>query len=107
MTKYETAERMQQKWEGGGQGRDRGGEGAGGRGVGRNFRAAGRRIRWRVPELTPNTPGPAASGGFVKARRFPEHIQIVRRYSGSRNDMLHSILISFIFRYSESGIEKL
>ena len=29
MTKYETAEQMQQKWEGGGQGRGRGGEGAG------------------------------------------------------------------------------
>ena len=26
-----------------------------------NFRTAGRRIGWRVPELTPNTPGPAAS----------------------------------------------
>ena len=25
------------------------------------FRTAERRIRWRVPELTPNTPGPAAS----------------------------------------------
>ena len=24
-----------------------------------------RRIRWRVPELTPNTPGPEASAGYV------------------------------------------
>ena len=29
-----------------------------------NFRTAGRRIRWRVPELTPNTPGPAASADY-------------------------------------------
>ena len=30
-----------------------------------NFRAAGRRIWWRVPELTPNTPGPAASADCI------------------------------------------
>ena len=44
-----------QKWEGGGQG--------GG--------AAGRRIRWRVPELTPNTPGPAASADSPRTVTVP------------------------------------
>ena len=61
-----------------GQGRGRGeGRGGGGReqrqpkqGDGRRPKSrkrrgwwgeAGRRIRWRVPEITPNTPGPAAS----------------------------------------------
>ena len=60
------------------QGAGLGGQGSGGgRGGGReksqkqqekggemkpNFRTAGReRTRWRVPELNPNTPGPAAS----------------------------------------------
>ena len=80
MTERERAERMQileQGWRAG-PGSGQGGQvGAGGgrkkqakkRGMGNerrkgvvpNFRTAGRRIRWRVPELTPNTPRPAAS----------------------------------------------
>ena len=37
------------------------------RGAGRvvpKFRSAGRRIRWRVPALTPKTPGPVASADY-------------------------------------------
>ena len=83
MTKYETAERIAEVGGRGARTGQRGEEGAGeggegktagkegGRGerakqagvgnerkqrVGRNFSVVGRRIRWRVPELTPNTP---------------------------------------------------
>ena len=85
-----------QKWEGEGKGR-RGGSGrSGARGAGRgrraekagkikgagrgvgnelkkrvrpNFRTGGRRIRWRVPELTPNTPS--------RPRRIMQYILIL------------------------------
>ena len=85
MTKYETAERMQQKWartEGAGGTGGGGRAGIGGARVGGGWKkqvklrgagqerekktgssklSAGRRSRWRVPEFTPTTPGPAAS----------------------------------------------
>ena len=63
-------------WEGGGTKKQRRGR-EGPKGAGRgwemnakkrvrpNFRTAGRRIRWRVPELTPKTPGPVASADML------------------------------------------
>ena len=55
-----------QKWEGGGQGTE--GQWKGGREVA-EVRGQGRRIRWRVPELTPKTPGPVASADYETAAR--------------------------------------
>ena len=65
MTKYETAERMQQKWEGGGQGPGRGeGRGGQGRGVrsGRGGRGGGGQGGWKKQ----------VKGGFVQTSGLRE-----------------------------------